>query len=65
MWKDEIVEEIHRIREQYAREHHFDVDEIYKDIKEKEQASGRNLVRLPPKRLEPDTVSGDGNVDAA
>jgi hypothetical protein len=28
MWEDEIVEEIHRIREEYARSFNYDLDAI-------------------------------------
>jgi hypothetical protein len=29
MWEDEIVEEIHRIREEYARSFNYDLDAIF------------------------------------
>lgn len=35
--KDPYVEELHRIREAYAKKFNFDVDEMVKDLKKKEQ----------------------------
>ena len=37
MWKDPIVEEIHKIREEHAREHNFDLDAIFLSLKEEEK----------------------------
>lgn len=65
MWNDEIVEDIRRVRDQYAREHHYDIDEIAKDIKAKQQASEHPLVCFPPKRPSSGIKPGDENVDAA
>ncbi len=56
MWRDEIVEEIHRIREEYAKQFNYDLDAIYRDLKEKERRSGREYVSLPPKRINPAKV---------
>jgi len=64
MWNDEIVAEVRRIREEYAAEHNNDIDEIYRDIKAKERASGRPVVSFPPKRP-PKMRADDKNVDAA
>lgn len=37
MWKDPIVERIHRYREAYAKKFNYDVWAIYEDLKVKEQ----------------------------
>jgi len=50
MWNDEIVEEIRQVADQYAKEHHYNINEIYDDLKTKEQASGRQIVCFTPKR---------------
>jgi len=63
MWEDEIVAEVRQAGEKYAAEHHNDIDEIYRDIKAKERASGRPMVSFPPKR--PQSASPGENVDAA
>jgi hypothetical protein len=46
MWKDEIVEEIHRIREEYAKSFDYDLDAIFADLRKKEAESGRKVVSL-------------------
>nr|VFJ48427.1 MAG: hypothetical protein BECKDK2373B_GA0170837_102047 [Candidatus Kentron sp. DK] len=47
MWRDPIVEEIHKTREEYARQFDYDVDAICKDIQIKQANSGRKLVSFP------------------
>jgi hypothetical protein len=39
--KDEIVEEVRAAREAYAARFNYDLAEMYKDLKVKEQARGR------------------------
>jgi hypothetical protein len=46
MWTDEIVEEIHRIREDYAKSFNYDLDAIFTDLRKKEVGSGRKVVNL-------------------
>ncbi|MBR8835825.1 MAG: hypothetical protein DSM106950_17850 [Stigonema ocellatum SAG 48.90 = DSM 106950] len=50
MWQDEIVEEIHRIREEYAKSFNYDLDAIFTDLQNKQAQSGREVVSLSPKR---------------
>lgn len=50
MWKDEIVEEIHQIREAYAKSLNYDLDAIFADLRKKEAESGREVVSLSRKR---------------
>jgi hypothetical protein len=50
MWKDEIVEEIHQIREAYAKSFNYDLDAIFEDLRKKEAESGREVVNLSRKR---------------
>ena len=50
MWKDEIVEETRREREAYAAKFNYDLEAIYRDLKEKEQQSKHPLVSLLPKQ---------------
>lgn len=49
MWKDEIVEEIHQIREAYAKSLNYDLDAIFADLRKKQSASGREVVNLSRK----------------
>ena len=46
MWTDEIVEEIHQIREAYAKSFNYDLDAIFEDLRKKEAESGREVVNL-------------------
>lgn len=46
MWKDEIVEEIHRIREEYAKSFNYDLNAIFADLRKKQKESGREVVTL-------------------
>lgn len=49
MWNDPIVAEVRRIRGEHAAKFHYDLDAIYRDLKEKEKNSGRTYVRYPPR----------------
>ncbi|MGI9036957.1 MAG: hypothetical protein ACR2GD_13100 [Pyrinomonadaceae bacterium] len=49
MWKDEIVEEVRRVRDEYAAKFDYDLDAIYKDIKKQEKQAQNKIVSLPPK----------------
>lgn len=50
MWTDEIVEEIHKIREEYAKSLNYDLEEIFADLRKKQAESGREVVSLSRKR---------------
>lgn len=50
MWQDKIVEEIHQIREAYAKSFDYDLDAIFEDLRKKEAQSGREVVSLSRKR---------------
>lgn len=52
MWKDEIIEEVRKTRDEYAAKFDYDLDAIYKDIKLQEKKSKRKLVSLRPKPVE-------------
>ncbi len=49
MWEDEIVEEIHRIREEYAKSFNYDLNAIFADLRKKQQESGKEVVNLSRK----------------
>ena len=51
MWRDPIVEEIKKIREEHAASFDYDIDRIFADIREQQRASGKEYISLPPKRL--------------
>ena len=56
MWEDEIVEEVRRVRNEYAAKLNHDLEAIYKDIKEQEKKNQSRIVSLPPKKPELVTV---------
>jgi len=53
---DPIVDEVRRIRDEYAAKFGYDLDAIFKDIKEQEKKSGLKFVSYPPRR--PHEVDG-------
>lgn len=40
---DPIIEEIHKVREEYAAKFDFNIDEIYKDLREKQSQSNHQI----------------------
>ncbi|MGI8882646.1 MAG: hypothetical protein ACR2IA_00170 [Pyrinomonadaceae bacterium] len=52
MWKDEFVEEVRKVRDEYAAKFDYDLDAIYEDIKKQEKKSKRKVVSLPSKKVE-------------
>ena len=46
MFQDEIVEEIHRIREEYSRSFNHDLKAIFADLQRQQAESGREVVNL-------------------
>lgn len=50
MWKDPVVEETRKLREQYASQFNHDIDAIYKDIQQRQAQSGKKLVSLPARK---------------
>ena len=60
MTNDPIVEEIHRIREeyaQYAASFNYDLDAIVADPRAKQEKSNWKVVRLEPKRVDNDKTA--------
>ncbi|BAZ20210.1 hypothetical protein NIES4073_10860 [Kalymmatonema gypsitolerans NIES-4073] len=49
MWEDEVLEELHRIREEHAKSFNYDFKAIFADWQKKQAASGKKLVSLQPK----------------
>lgn len=50
MSHDSLVNEVRVIREAYAKKFNYDLDAIYRDLKEKERKAGRKVVSFHPKR---------------
>lgn len=49
MWKDRIVEEVRKVREEHAAKFRYDIDAIYRDLKKQEKRSKRKVISLPTK----------------
>ena len=51
MWQDPVVEEVRAIRDAYAKQFDYNLEAIYRDLKEQEAKSGWKVVSLQPKRI--------------
>lgn len=60
MWKDPIVEEIRRYREEYAAQFNYDMHAICEDLRSRQGKDRRKVVSLPPKRI-PEPTEDDSN----
>ena len=47
---DPIIAELRAIREVYAARFDYDVEEMFRDIRARQEATGREYVRLPARR---------------
>lgn len=50
MYQDAIVEEIHRIREEYSRAFNHNLKALFADLQKQQAESGRKVVNLSRKR---------------
>jgi hypothetical protein len=50
---DSIVAEVRRAREAYAKQFNYDVQAMWRDLQARQHKSGRTVVALSPKRIEP------------
>jgi hypothetical protein len=50
MWEDTIVKEIRKIRERYASKFNYNLDEIFKDLKQRESISPNIKISFKPKK---------------
>jgi len=53
MAKDPIVDEVRKVREDYAARFRFDLEAIYRDLKERERQGEFALVYRRPRRPRP------------
>jgi hypothetical protein len=47
MWKDEVLEEIYKIREEHAKAFNYDLHEICQDLRKKQVAKNRKIITQP------------------
>lgn len=59
MWKDPIVEETHRRREELAARFNYDIKAIGAELRRQQKAQGSKSVRRPPKARQ--TICGITN----
>jgi hypothetical protein len=50
MWQDEILDEIHKFREEHAKSFNYDLDAMFADWQKRQSEGGREVVSLSPKR---------------
>jgi hypothetical protein len=50
MWKDEILEEIHKTREEHAEAFNYDLQAICDDLRRRQAESGRRIISSPLKQ---------------
>jgi hypothetical protein len=50
---DPIVDEVRRARDAHASRFNYDLDAIFRNIKEQEKKSGRTFASFPPRKAEP------------
>ena len=50
MWKDPVVEETRKLREQYASKFKHDVDAIFDDIQRRQTLSDKKPLSLPARK---------------
>ena len=58
-WNDEIVEEVRRVRDEYAKKFNYDISAICADIRRKQAKSDRKVVSFEqnvPENKESDTL---------
>lgn len=53
MASDPIVEEIKRIREEYAARFNYDLEAIVRDAQSRQHEGNRQVVRREPRRIPP------------
>jgi hypothetical protein len=61
---DDIIREVRKVREAYAEQFGYDLEAIHRDLKALEQASGRRVVSLPPRRPKPVITNGAGALNS-
>ncbi|MEL6442038.1 MAG: hypothetical protein AAFQ80_22685 [Cyanobacteria bacterium J06621_8] len=57
MYHNEILEEIHKHREEYAKSFNYDLNAIFHDLKNKQNAHPEKIAKLPIKRKQSKQLS--------
>lgn len=54
IWNDEIVEEVRRVRDEYAAKFNYDISAICADIRQKQKAGGREIITSTKHKSKPE-----------
>jgi hypothetical protein len=49
MWQDEVLDEIHKFREEHAKSFNYDLDTMFADWQQRQGESGRKVVSFSRK----------------
>lgn len=58
MWKDPIVEEVRKAREEYAARFNHDLRAMAIDLRRREKEGGRQIITLQPQAAKEGAVEG-------
>ena len=58
---DPIIAELRAIRREHAARFNYDIEAMFRDIRAKQEASGREYVRLPARRPVATEPDGSGS----
>ncbi|MDJ0843574.1 hypothetical protein [Crocosphaera sp.] len=47
MWEDEVLEEIHKIREEHAKAFNYDLKAMCEDLRKKQKQTERKIIKKP------------------
>ena len=50
MWKDPIVEEVHKVREKLAKEANYDIHQLIENMRRREKESNAKVISRVKKR---------------
>nr|VFK53946.1 MAG: hypothetical protein BECKTUN1418F_GA0071002_10343 [Candidatus Kentron sp. TUN]VFK55933.1 MAG: hypothetical protein BECKTUN1418E_GA0071001_10352 [Candidatus Kentron sp. TUN]VFK61467.1 MAG: hypothetical protein BECKTUN1418D_GA0071000_11527 [Candidatus Kentron sp. TUN] len=57
MWQDPIVAETRSLRDEYVRQFNYNINEVFKDLMEKQAAHPERIVALSPRKPAGSTVT--------
>ena len=64
MWQDPIVAETRALRDEYARQFNYNINEIFKDLMAKQAAHPERVVAFPPRKPTVSTVAAQQGAPA-
>ena len=64
MWQDPIVAETRALRDEYARQFNYNINDIFKDLMAKQAAHPERIVAFPPRKPTVRTVAAQPGAPA-